>query len=263
MASSDIRGTYQPVSIAGKLALITGATGGIGAATARLFASRGVHLALHYFSQTSAAEALVTELSALGVRARAYQCDLSDFDAVRQMHAKIVEELGDPDILYNNAAAERTIMGIRGKIEDVKMEDVEGCWRSNAGAAFLLTQLCVPPMEKQGWGRVIFCSSIAAATGGVVGPHYASSKSALHGIMHWVAAQYARSGVTSNAVAPCLIANTQMFKEPTEAHRNLIPMGRFGQPEEIAQAVELLVTNGYMTNKIITVDGGLLPSALA
>ncbi|KAI0300650.1 NAD-binding protein [Multifurca ochricompacta] len=261
--SKSLAGSYISTPIQGKLALITGATGGIGKATARLFAARGAHLALHYFSQHDVAAALVDELRASGVRVVAFQADLGDFDAVRTLHEKVVAELGHPDILYSNAAMTGTALGIKAKIEDASLYEFEQCWRTNAGGAFLLTQLCVPHMEKQGYGRIVFCSSIATATGGVLGPHYASSKAAIHGIMHWVAKQYSKKGITCNAVAPALIANTVMFNSPTAAHRDLVPVGRFGQPEEVAQVVELLVTNSYMTDKIVTCDGGMLPSSLA
>jgi 3-oxoacyl-[acyl-carrier protein] reductase len=217
--SESLSGTYVPIPLKGKLALITGATGGIGKATARLLATRGVHLALHYFTQHDVATALVEELRASGVRVAAFKADLADFDAVRALHAKVVEELGNPDILYNNAAKAGTMLGIKAKIEDASLDEFERCWRANTGGPFLLTQLCIPHMEKQGYGRVVFCSSIAAATGGVLGPHYSSSKSALHGLMHWIARQYSKKGITCNAVAPALIANTVMFKDPTPAHR--------------------------------------------
>ncbi|KAH9051583.1 NAD-binding protein [Lactarius deliciosus] len=261
--SESLAGTYSPIPIQGKLALITGASGGIGKATARLFAARGVHLALHYFTEHDIINALVEELRVFGVRVAVYSADLADFDATRAMHKRVVEELGHPDILYSNAAMTGTMLGITGRVQDADMDEFEKCWRVNAGSAFLLTQLCVPHMEEQGYGRIVFCSSIATATGGVIGPHYASSKAAIHGIMHWIARQYSKKGITCNAVAPALIANTVMFKNPTAAHRDLVPVGRFGQPEEVAQVVELLVTNSYMTDKIVTCDGGMIPSSLA
>ncbi|KAF8260049.1 NAD-binding protein [Lactarius quietus] len=261
--AESLAGTYNPIPIQGKLALITGASGGIGKATARLFAARGVHLALHYYTEHDVANALVEELRPFGVRVAVFSADLADFDATRAMYKRVVEELGHPDILYSNAAMAGTMLGIKGRVQDVSIEEFERSWRVNAGSPFLLTQLCVPHMEEQGYGRIVFCSSIATATGGVVGPHYASSKSAIHGIMHWIARQYSKKGITCNAVAPALIANTVMFSEPTAAHRDLVPVGRFGQPEEVAQVVELLVTNSYMTDKIVTCDGGMIPSALA
>jgi len=113
--------------------------GGIGQATARLFASRGVHLALHYFTQHDRAMALVEELRASGVRVAAFQADLAEFDAVRAMHAKVVEELGQPDILYSNAAMTGSALGIKAKIENASIEDFERCWRANAGGAFLVS----------------------------------------------------------------------------------------------------------------------------
>jgi NAD(P)-dependent dehydrogenase (short-subunit alcohol dehydrogenase family) len=113
--------------------------GGIGKATARLLAARGVHLALHYFSQHDGAIALVEELRASGVRAAAFQADLADFDAVRALHARVVEELGHPDIFYSNAAMAGTMLGIKAKIEDASLEEFERCWRANTGGAFLVS----------------------------------------------------------------------------------------------------------------------------
>ena len=112
--------------------------GGIGKATARLLASRGVHLALHYFSQHDVAIALVEELRATGVRVAAFQADIADFDAVRALHARVVEELGNPDIFYSNAAMAGSMLGIKAKIEDASLEEFERCWRANAGGAFLV-----------------------------------------------------------------------------------------------------------------------------
>jgi 3-oxoacyl-[acyl-carrier protein] reductase len=96
-------------------------------------------------------------------------------------------------------------------IDSVSIDVFESTWRTNCGAAYLLTQLCMPAMEGEGWGRVVFISSVAGFTGGVVGPHYASSKSALHGLVHWLAGAYARRGITVNAVAPALIDGTKML----------------------------------------------------
>jgi len=98
-----------------------------------------VHLALHYFTQHDGAMALVEELRATGVRVAAFQADIADFDAVRAMHAKIVEELGHPDILYSNAAMAGSMLGIKAKIEDASIEEFERCWRANAGGAFLVS----------------------------------------------------------------------------------------------------------------------------
>jgi 3-oxoacyl-[acyl-carrier protein] reductase len=98
-----------------------------------------VHLALHYFSQHDVATALVEELRAFGVRVAAFPADLADFEAVRDLYRRVVEELGHPDILYNNAAMAGTMLGIKAKIEDVSMDEFERCWRANAGGAFLVS----------------------------------------------------------------------------------------------------------------------------
>jgi len=250
------------MSVQGKLALITGASGGIGQATAIALAIRGCSIAVHYNSARAAADDLVAELSKLsGVRAHAFQADLGDYDSVRAMHAAVVATLGNPDILFNNAGTTGTVVGKRGDIESVTLDDFEKTWKINTGSSFLLTQLCVPHMVSQKYGRIVFCSSVAAGIGGVIGPHYASSKSALHGLVHWLAVRYAKDGITCNAVAPALIEDTTMFSNPSDEIRNTIPIGRLGKPHEVASVVEMLVTNDYLTNKIMVVDGGLTPSA--
>ncbi|KAJ7641456.1 NAD-binding protein [Roridomyces roridus] len=250
-------------SLQGKLALITGASGGIGKATAIALAKLGCSIAVHYSSARDTAEALVTELIQLpgGIRAQAFQADMGDYDQVRALYASVVDALGHPDILFNNAGMSGPKVGPQGDIETVSLEDFELTWKVNTGSSFLLTQLCVPHMVAQKYGRVVFCSSVAAGTGGVVGPHYASSKSAMHGLVHWLAARYAKDGVTCNAVAPALIEDTKMMGDTADAVRKLIPIGRLGRSHEVASVVEMLVTNAYLTNKIIVVDGGLTPSA--
>jgi len=249
------------MSLKGKLALITGCSGGIGAATAHALARQGCSIAVHYNSAEEKAKALAKTIQDLdtssdSVRAVTFQADLSDYDSVRRLHARVVETMGHPDILFNNAGATIKTIGRMGSIQDVSVEEFETTWKLNTGSSYLLTQLCLPHMIDQKYGRVVFNSSVAAGTGGVVGPHYASSKSALHGLFHWIAARHAKDGITCNAVAPALIIETGMFANPTDEMRAMIPVGRLGVPDEIASIVELLVTNAYMTNKIIVADGG-------
>lgn len=145
--------------------------------------------------------------------------------------------MGEPTILFNNAGL--TLKSGIKSITEVSIEDFELTWRANCGSSFLMTQLCLPAMEKKGWGRIIFCSSVAAFNGGVVGPHYAwvdfkesqiklkltfficrSSKSALHGLIHWLAGAYSKSGITVNGVAPALIQDTAMLPGSNEELAN-------------------------------------------
>ena len=180
------------------LALVTGASGGIGKATCLALASMGCSIAVHYHSSKSAAEELVTQLKEKGVKAEAFSADLTKYDEVsrsaaphsrprwslpwvrfirltahqvRSLHAAVVKNLGNPTILFNNAGL--TLKSGIKSITEISIDEFEHTWRANCGSAFLMTQLCVPEMEKAGWGRVIFCSSVAGFNGGVVGPHYA------------------------------------------------------------------------------------------
>ena len=154
-----------------RLALVTGATGGIGRATCQVLASLGCSIAVHFNSSTAKAESLVAKLREKGVSAEAFQADLREYDGVRSLHARVHERMGPPAILFNNAGITMDT-GVQS-ISDVSIETFEKTWRANCGSAFLLTQLCLPEMEKAGWGRIIFCSSVASFNGGVVGPHYA------------------------------------------------------------------------------------------
>ncbi|KIW59510.1 hypothetical protein PV05_03954 [Exophiala xenobiotica] len=237
------------------LALITGATGGIGHATCLSLARLGCSIAVHYNSAADTAKSLVSQLQSMGVKASSFQADLSSYDGARNLHAAVVREMGQPTILFNNAGLTLGKSGVKD-ISEITIEDFEQTWRANCGTAFLLTQLCLPSMVEKGWGRVIFCSSVAGFTGGVVGPHYASSKSAMHGLVHWLAGAYGKKGITVNGVAPALIEETKMLPGSTELAAR-IPIGRLGKPEEIAETVVWMVKTGYVHNKVISVDGGL------
>lgn len=155
----------------GRLALVTGATGGIGSATCKALALLGCSVAVHYNSAASAAQDLVVELRKYNVTAECFRADLSEYQNVKLLHKRVTEKMGSPNILFNNAGI--TVKHGVKDIAEVSIEVFEHTWRANCGSAFLLTQLCLPAMEKVGWGRIIFCSNVAGFTGGVVGPHYA------------------------------------------------------------------------------------------
>lgn len=199
-----------------KLALITGATGGIGRATAiALVKKGGFDLALQYHTADErTCDALAEDLIQHRQRSEAlglhfYQADMGDYDSVRELYRN-VSKMGDVDVLFCNAGTTGGHSGVQ-HLNDVPFDVFETTWRINTGSAILLTQLCLPHMEQQGWGRIIFCSSVAAFTGGAVGPHYASSKSAQHGFIHWLASRVASKGITVNGVAPALIGDTTMM----------------------------------------------------
>lgn len=173
----------------GHVVLVTGASGGIGQATCRLLARIGCHIGIHYNSDMYAASTLRGELSVdYGVRSCIVEADMGNYDQVihqshtllyawpttqvRRMFTEVSDRLGNIDILVNNAGTTSGHSGVTS-ITDVPIEDFEQTWRVNCGSAYLLTQLCMPAMEKAGWGRVVFVSNVAGLTGGVVGPHYA------------------------------------------------------------------------------------------
>ena len=168
------------------LALITGATGGIGSATCHALASLRCSIAVHFHSAASTAESLTHDLrTKYNVKSHHFQADLSNYDGVRQLHRDVVESLGHPTILFNNAGLTAGKSGVKD-VGEISIEVFEETWRANCGAPYLLSQLCMPRMEERGWGRVVFCSSVAAFTGGVVGPHYAYVTSPSHCTRSWL-----------------------------------------------------------------------------
>jgi 3-oxoacyl-[acyl-carrier protein] reductase len=129
----------------------------------------------------------------------------------------------------------------------------------NLTAPFVLARRVAPGMASRGFGRVLFVSSVAAFTGGVVGPHYAASKAGLHGLTHWLASRLAGEGVTVNALAPALIERTGMLPGASDDLSARIPVGRLGTPEEVADLAIPVLRNGYLTNQVFTLDGGMYP----
>ena len=161
-----------------------------------------------------------------------------------QVHALVDAtemQLGPVDILVSNAG-----MGSRKRLEELTLEEWDQTMHVNLRAAFVLAQRITPGMRERGWGRVIFISSVAAFTGGMVDPHYAASKAGLLGHMHSLSASLAPHGVTVNAVAPALIADTGMLPGGPQAEGELvprIPVGRLGKPEDVVEVIMMLVTN--------------------
>jgi 3-oxoacyl-[acyl-carrier protein] reductase len=143
--------------------------------------------------------------------------------------------------------------------EEVTVEDFDELLAVNLRAPFLLAQRALPAMRERRFGRVLFMSSVAAFTGGIVGPHYAASKAGLHGLVHFLAARVARDGVTVNGLAPALVRETGMLPGDPRELRDRVPVGRLGTPDEVADLALALLRNGYLTNQIVALDGGIHP----
>jgi 3-oxoacyl-[acyl-carrier protein] reductase len=238
----------------GRVALVTGASGGIGAALCRRLAGAGADVAVHYAHGAERAGAVVEAVRAAGRRAVALPADLADPSAPAALVDAVDAALGPVDVLVANHGLAR-----RQAFEEVTLADWDLHAAVNLRAPFLLAQRCAPGMRERGFGRILFVSSVAAFTGGVVGPHYAASKAGLLGVTHFLAARLAGSGVTVNAICPALIEDTGMLPGDPGELAGSIPVGRLGRPDEVADLALAVLHNGYLTNQTLSVDGGLHP----
>jgi 3-oxoacyl-[acyl-carrier protein] reductase len=240
----------------GKVALVTGAAGTMGLAATRVLLEDGCRVAMVDVNRERN-EALASEL---GANAIAFSFDISDAEAAREGHAKVVRAFGAVDILLNNA----------GVLSNNKLETTDaGEWRRVMGAnldgAFYLSQQVVPAMKSRRFGRIINTSSLAAKTGGLTaGTAYSVSKGAMSALTFSLARELASFGVTANAIAPAYVKTPMITEHLNEAQRQKllrdIPVGRFCEPEEFAHVVRFLASPlaGFITGEIIDVNGGLL-----
>jgi 3-oxoacyl-[acyl-carrier protein] reductase len=236
--------------LTGKVALVTGASRGIGRAVAVALAEAGADVAVNYRSREAAAVETCEAIHRHGARALAVKADVSQSQAVAQMLAAIEPELGPVDILVNNAG----IVSAKPLVE-ITEADWDEMLAVNLKSAFLVTQQVLAGMRSRGWGRIIFISSVAAQTGGITGPHYAASKAGLLGLTHSYARHLFKEGITVNAISPALI-ETDMVTADLKASTAAIPIGRFGAVEEVAEVAVMLAKNGYITGQTINVNGG-------
>jgi len=237
-------------SLQGKVSLVTGGSRGIGRAVALSLARAGASVAVNYKTHTADAEAVCAKIKGEGTQAVAIQADVSISDEVAEMVRQVESQLGPIAILVNNAGISRL-----QPFDEIGEQDWDDVLAANLKSVFLVTQAVLPGMRAAKWGRIINLSSVAAQTGGVIGPHYAASKAGIHGLTHSYAAFLAKEGITVNAIAPALI-ETDMMRDNPRARPDLIPVGRFGTVGEVADVVVMLAANGYITGQTINVNGG-------
>ena len=243
------------MSLNGKTALVTGASRGIGRAIALRLAEDGANVAVIYAGSADKAEAVVDEITALGVNAKAYRCNVADSAAVNETVKAVTNDLGKIDILVNNAGITRDGLMLR-----MKDEDFDAVLDTNLKGAFNMIRACYSGFIRKKSGRIINISSVSGIMGNAGQANYSASKAGVIGLTKSVARELASRGITCNAVAPGFIQTdmTENLGDNTPL-LNSIPLGRMGKPEDIAAAVAFLASDSaaYITGEVLKVDGGL------
>jgi 3-oxoacyl-[acyl-carrier protein] reductase len=247
----------QPPPLAGKVALVTGSSQGIGRATALRLAQAGADIAINYRSNARAASEVKESIEALGRRCIAVQADVSQEEDVSRLFAEVTQALGTLTILVNNAGTTRDKL-----ILQMSLADFEHVLDINLRSAFLCTKAALRPMMRARWGRIVNVASVAGLLGPAGQANYGASKAAIISLTLTTAREMASRNITANAVAPGFVP-TELTSILTEQQRKFMldstPLGRFGTPEEVAAAIGFLCSPeaGYITGQVLRVDGGI------
>ena len=240
-----------------KVALVTGASRGIGAAIAKKLASENIFVIVNYNGSKERAEAVVDEIKAAGGEAVAAQCDVSDFETCGTFITELIKTYGRLDILVNNAGITKD-----GLLMKMSETDFDAVINTNLKGAFNTIRHTSRQFLKQRSGRIINISSVSGLLGNAGQANYAASKAGVIGLTRSVARELASRQITVNAVAPGFVG-TEMIEAMTDSAKesmtSMIPFGRLGEPEEIAEAVAFLASDAarYITGQVIAVDGGM------
>lgn len=241
-----------------KTVLVTGASRGIGREIALIFAKEGANIVVNYSGSKEKAEEVVNEITALGQKAIAYQCNVSDGESVQTMVKETIAEFGSLDILVNNAGITRDNLLMRMK--DDEWDDVINI---NLKGVFLCTKAVTRQMMKQRAGKIINVSSIVGVIGNPGQANYVAAKSGVIGLTKTTAKELASRNITVNAIAPGFITTDmtdQLKDDVKEAMLAQIPLGKFGQAKDIANAALFLASDdaNYITGQTIHIDGGMV-----
>lgn len=241
----------------GKIALVTGAGRGIGAACARKLAAMGHTVIINYNGSKAAAEEVAAQIAADGGKAVTMQCNVSDPEAVCALVDAIQKDYGSVDILVNNAGITRDELMLR-----MKPEDFDAVVRTNMTAVFYVMQACIRGMIKKRKGKIVNISSVSGVMGNAGQINYSAAKAGVIGMTKTAARELAGRNITVNAVAPGFITTDMTNALPDAAKEGIlskVPMGRGGKPEDVANAVAFLCSeeSDYITGQVLCVDGGM------
>ena len=244
--------------LAGKIAVVTGASRGIGRAIAIRLAGEGATVVINYNGSKEKAEEVKQEIEGAGGKAAVCQCNVADFDQCQAFIQKVIDEFGRIDILVNNAGITRD-----GLLMKMSEEDFDQVIETNLKGAFHTIRFASRQMLRQKSGRIINLSSVVGVTGNAGQANYAASKSGVIGLTKSAARELASRGITVNAIAPGFIETdmTSVLSEKVkEGAAAGIPLGAFGKPEDVAAAAAFLASDeaGYITGQVLHVDGGMV-----
>lgn len=243
-------------NLQGKVALVTGASRGIGRATALALASEGAAVVVNYASSSSAAAEVVAQIEAIGGSAVAFKANVANLDEVDQLIAATMEKFGRIDVLVNNAGITRDTLLLR-----MKLEDWQAVIDLNLTGVFLCTRAVSKIMLKQKSGRIINITSVAGQMGNAGQANYSASKAGVIGFTKTVARELAPRAITVNAVAPGFITTDMTDGLKSDPILQMIPLARYGQPEEVAGMIQFLASSpaaAYITGQVFNVDGGMV-----
>jgi len=243
--------------LAGKIAVVTGGSRGIGRATSIALAQAGAHVLVNYRSNEEAAKETLQLIEEAGGTGELLGFDVADPESVDLGIKEALARHGQIDILVNNAGISIDQLLLR-----VSAKDLEMTWATNVNGALFCAKACIRPMMKKRWGRIINLSSVVAESGNAGQVVYSSSKAALLGLTRSLAREYASRGITVNAISPGFIETDMTADLPDAAKQGIVdqtPLGRIGRPEEVAAAVVFLASAeaGYITGQVVRVNGGM------